>query len=357
MRSAARRQANEQHRQLDHTHIALPVSLRTPRKYCPRIASRSAARIGKIARFASARAEYRRNGRRSFLWAYAVAVTETHIILGPPFHRSWQGAAGYSIKGYAGGRVPFCVGRRLHFVGDENFLVVNAGQEYEFTTPAQSPLFNFTIFMSELEVADAWASIDRSEQSLLEDPITNDQTLPEFLVAPMPVKEHVKRIRSRLRLATLAGSLSTASKAGAVAQIIDEALSMQWAAMGQIRRVRASRPSTREEAVRRIRRAINFIESDPVRRLDLSLLANVSCMAKYHFLRRFKDVTGQTPHQFILRLRLDRAEKLLMDTNMSAAEIGRRCGFADPTSFSSAFRSTRGLPPLVWRGANAGSKS
>ena len=48
---------------------------------------------------------------------------------------------------------------RLHFVGDENFLVVNAGQEYEFSTPPESPLFNFTIFMSELEVADAWASI------------------------------------------------------------------------------------------------------------------------------------------------------------------------------------------------------
>jgi len=284
-------------------------------------------------------------------------MAETHIILGEPFHRRWQGAAGYSIKAYAGGRVPFCVGGRLHFVGDENFLVVNAGQEYEFSTPPECALFNFTIFMSELEVADAWASIRRSEESLLEDPVTNDQPLPEFLVAAMPVTEPVKQIRSQLRSATVAGSLSAVSKAGAVTQIIDETLWMQWEAMGQLRRVRAVRPSTREESVRRIRRAIDFIESDFARRLDLSLLAKVSCMAKYHFLRRFKDVTGETPHQFILRRRLAQAENLLMNTDMSAAEIGRRCGFADPTSFSSAFRSARGLPPLAWRSATAGSKA
>lgn len=284
-------------------------------------------------------------------------MAETHIILGPPFHRHWQGPAGYSIKGYAGGRVPFCVGGRLHFVDDENFLAVNAGQEYEFSTPPESQLFNFTIFMSELEVADAWASIRRSEESLLEDPATNDQPLPEFLVTPMPVTEPVKQARSRLRSGTLAGSLSAASKAGAVSEIIDVALWMQWEAMGQIRRVKAFRPSTREEAFRRIRRTIDFIESDLVRRLDLSLLAKVSCMAKYHFLRRFKDVTGETPHQFILRRRLARAEKLLVNTDLSAAEIGRRCGFADPTSFSSAFRTAHGLPPLAWRSASAGSKS
>jgi AraC family transcriptional regulator len=284
-------------------------------------------------------------------------VAETHIILGAPFHRRWQGAAGYSIKGYAGGRVPFCIGGRLHFVDDESFLVVNAGQEYEFTTPAESPLFNFTIFMSELEVADAWASIRRSEESLLEDPATNHQPLPEFLVAPMPVTEPVKEIRSRLRSAALTGSLSAASKAVAVSEIIDEALMAQWQTMGQIRRVGAARRSTREETVLRVRRAIDFIESDFVRRLDLSLLAKVSCMAKYHFLRRFKDVTGETPHQFILRRRLARAESLLMNTDLSAAEIGRRCGFADPTSFSSAFRSTRGMPPVAWRSASAGSKS
>lgn len=284
-------------------------------------------------------------------------MTESRIILGAPFHRRWQGAAGYSIKGYAGGRVPFCVEGRLHFVGDENFLVVNAGQEYEFSTPPDSPLFNFTIFMSELEVADAWASIRRSEQSLLEDPVTSDQPLPEFLVTTMLVTEPVKQIRSQLRSAALAGSHCAVSKAAAVSEIIDEALRAQWQAMRQVRRVRASRRSTREEAVRRVRRAIDFIESDLVRRLDLSLLANVSCMAKYHFLRRFKDVTGETPYQFILRRRLARAEELLMNSDVSAAEIGRRCGFADPTSFSSAFRSAHGLPPLAWRSAKIGSKS
>ena len=206
----------------------------------PPITSRSSGAHWKNCPFRrGARAEHRRNGRRTFLRAYALAVADTHIILGAPFHRRWQGAAGYSIKGYAGGRVPFCIGGRLHFVDDESFLVVNAGQEYEFTTPAESLLFNFTIFMSELEVADAWASIRRSEESLLEDPATNHQPLPEFLVAPMPVTEPVKEIRSRLRSAALTGSLSAASKAVAVSEIIDKALMAQWQAMGQDARIKS----------------------------------------------------------------------------------------------------------------------
>jgi AraC-like DNA-binding protein len=122
--------------------------------------------------------------------------------------------------------------------------------------------------------------------------------------------------------------------------------------MSHENRVQAFRHRTRAEAFRRIRRAIDFIEADISRRLDLAMLARVSCMAKYHFLRRFKNVTGETPHQFILRRRLARADELLLTTDLSAAEIGRRCGFADPSSFSNAFRSARGLPPLAWRAAN-----
>ena len=283
------------------------------------------------------------------------SMAETHVILGPPFHRHWRGAAGFSIKAYGGGRVPFYVGGRLHFVGDDSFLLVNAGQEYEFTTPAKSTLFNFTIFMSELEVADAWASIRSSEEAILDDPGTSHKPLPEFFVAPMTIAEPMKEIRSQLRSAALAGSLTKRPSARPHGNI-DGAMRAQWEAMGQLRRVKASRPSTREETVRRVRRAIDFIESDPVGRLDLSVLAKISCMAMYHFLRRFKDVTGETPHQFILRRRLARAEELLLNTGLSAAEIGRQCGFADPSSFSSAFRSARGVPPLAWRAANAGSR-
>ncbi len=271
------------------------------------------------------------------------------IILGPPFHRHWRGAAGFSIKAYGGGRVPFCVGRRLHFVDDDHYLVVNAAQEYEFSTPAQSSLFNFTIFLSAPEVADAWAAAHRREESLLEDPRTDDQPLPEFLVTPMSVTARLRAIRTELRAALLAGGLAPATKAAAAYETIAGAMSGQFQAMGQVRRVDAVRRTTREETVRRIRRAIEFIDADIARQLDLNVLAAVACMARYHFLRRFRDVTGETPHQFILRRRLARADELLVQTAWSAAEIGRACGFSEPSTFSSAFRAARGLPPLAWR--------
>jgi AraC-like DNA-binding protein len=278
-------------------------------------------------------------------------TAQSQIILGPPFHRHWSGAAGYSIKAYVGGRVPFIVERRLHVVDDAHYLIVNAGQDYEFRTPADSTLFNFTIFMSEAEVADAWASLRRSDESLLDDPDTADEAVPEFLAAPMRVSESMLRARSQLRTLAFEGLLSIECRAAAVSEIIGEALATQYAAVSQMRKVHAVRRSTQKEAVLRVRRAVDFIEADITRELDLSTLSKIACMAKHHFLRRFKDVIGQTPHQFILRRRLALAEELLLDTDLGAAEIGRLCGFADASAFSSAFRASRGLAPLIWRGA------
>jgi AraC-like DNA-binding protein len=274
---------------------------------------------------------------------------QSHIILGPPFHRHFCGVGGYSIKAYVGGRVLFRVERRLFAVDDDAYLLVNDGQEYEFRTPAESSLFNFTIFASKADVADGWSSLGRSELELLDDPHRRDAAAPEFFTTPLRATAELREIRGKLRELAIARALTPDALGAVTSELLTHALQAQWVANGQVRRVRAVRRSTREEAVRRVRRAIDAIDADVARQLDLDMLCAIACMAKHHFLRRFKSVTGETPHQYLLGRRMTRARELLLASDLSAAEIGRRCGFDKPSTFSSAFRGIHGLPPDEWR--------
>jgi len=274
---------------------------------------------------------------------------ETHILLGPPFHRHWRGAAGYSIKAYAGGDVLFRIGRQWCRIGDEALVLVNAGQEYEFQTPADSGLFNFTIFLSDADLEDCWASLGRSELALLDDPVTKGAGLPEFFVTPLRPSPAEQEIRRRLRELAESHTLGAAERTEATAELIALALRAQCHAQGQVRRVRATRQSTREEAVRRVRRAIDACEADISKSFSLEDMAAIACMEKHHFLRRFKSVTGETPYQFLLGRRFARARDLLLTSDIAVAEVAQRCGFADPATFSVAFSRRHGLPPRAWR--------
>jgi len=67
-----------------------------------------------------------------------------------------------------------------------------------------------------------------------------------------------------------------------------------------------------------------------------------------HFSRMFMS-TGQTPHSFILRRRVDRAKDLLRRPKLPLAEVALSCGFADQSHFTTSFRKATGRTPLRWR--------
>lgn len=72
-------------------------------------------------------------------------------------------------------------------------------------------------------------------------------------------------------------------------------------------------------------------------------------MSPYHFIRRFAAVFGDTPHQFRIRVRLERARVLLALGEGSVTEVGLAVGFDSPAGFSTAFRRRFGEPPSAFR--------
>ena len=76
-------------------------------------------------------------------------------------------------------------------------------------------------------------------------------------------------------------------------------------------------------------------------------------MSKYHFLRTFRRVTGLTPYQFILMLRMRRAAVRLATSADPVAHVAYDAGFGDLSTFNNRFRGLFGAPPTKFRASAA----
>jgi AraC-like DNA-binding protein len=104
-----------------------------------------------------------------------------------------------------------------------------------------------------------------------------------------------------------------------------------------------------------LRRAKDLIDRDFAEPLDVPALAREAHASRAHFIRSFKKAFGETPHQYILRRRVERAKELLRNTRLSVTEVSLDVGFRSLGSFSTAFRQLVGEPPSAyarrWRSA------
>jgi AraC family transcriptional regulator len=98
-----------------------------------------------------------------------------------------------------------------------------------------------------------------------------------------------------------------------------------------------------------MRRLNVFIEArldQPIRLKELSVIAKLSTA---YFSRAFKLTFRETPHAYIVRRRLERAETLMLTTDILLSEIAARCGFADQAHLCRLFRQQYAKSPAAWR--------
>jgi len=94
--------------------------------------------------------------------------------------------------------------------------------------------------------------------------------------------------------------------------------------------------------------ALALIESRCAEPLPLALLASVAGMSRYHFLRRFRDTVGMTPHAWQIDLRIRRA-RVLLEQGLPLADVAAQLGFADQSHFQRAFKRRVAATPAEYR--------
>lgn len=95
----------------------------------------------------------------------------------------------------------------------------------------------------------------------------------------------------------------------------------------------------------RINEVINFVEAHYGDRLLLGQLADVAHFSPFHFHRIFSAFTGETPHAYLTRIRLEKAIAMMERGGRSLTEVAFECGFASGSDFSRSFKQQYGFSP------------
>lgn len=94
-----------------------------------------------------------------------------------------------------------------------------------------------------------------------------------------------------------------------------------------------------------LRHVIEYIHDNLDQHLTLAELSPVAGMSPYHFARTFKQVTGVTPHQYVLNARVEQAKGLLLQGKLTIAEIASQVGFFDQSHLTRSFKRLVGVTP------------
>jgi AraC family transcriptional regulator len=103
----------------------------------------------------------------------------------------------------------------------------------------------------------------------------------------------------------------------------------------------------------KLRRVTDYIADNYAQDLRIDELAGVANMSAFHFVREFKRTTGTTPHQYLIKFRVDKAKLLLANEELPLIEVGLRTGFSHQSHFTRLFRRETGITPQSYRNQSA----
>ncbi|WP_145333723.1 helix-turn-helix domain-containing protein [Paenibacillus xylanexedens] len=98
-----------------------------------------------------------------------------------------------------------------------------------------------------------------------------------------------------------------------------------------------------------MQRVLEYIHSDFTSAIDIDSMATVAHQSRYHFMRSFKMLTGSTPYQYLLNLRVEEAVRCLRNTTESVTAISFALGFSHVSQFYRAFQRVKGVTPMQFR--------
>jgi transcriptional regulator GlxA family with amidase domain len=141
---------------------------------------------------------------------------------------------------------------------------------------------------------------------------------------------------------------------------LDRVLAMVERDFGVLARIRsemlrANRPAAQRGALRtavlseRIEASVLWIKSNHAGYVSISELARRASMSERNFLRRFKSEVGQTPREYLARVRLEDAQLLLVQTDLPVDKIARRCGLFNGDHLRKYFLKYLSISPVEYR--------
>ena len=274
----------------------------------------------------------------------------THILHERGFRHRWEGVGPLSIKCFFHGRALYDVGVGRYAVDDNSYLILNDGQRYSIDIDSENEIESFCIFFEHGLAESVQRSLNSRTSELLDQPDRSGGAT-NFFEKNYPHDEILSPALLRLRRQTSLTNRETAGLAEQLHGIMERLLLVHSGVRRQVESISAVRAASREELYRRLHRARDYASACFDEPITLSDMARVACLSTNHFLRTFKQAFHQTPHQYLTRLRLERAQGLLAQTDQPVTDVCFAVGFESLGSFSWLFRQRVGLAPEAYRKA------
>jgi transcriptional regulator GlxA family with amidase domain len=99
----------------------------------------------------------------------------------------------------------------------------------------------------------------------------------------------------------------------------------------------------------RLRRVVDFMTANLGRDIDVDELVTRCGLSRAQFFRAFRQTTGQTPHRYLVGLRLERAREMLETSGLAVAEVTRAVGMGSNAGFARLFQQRFGEQPARYR--------
>ena len=98
-----------------------------------------------------------------------------------------------------------------------------------------------------------------------------------------------------------------------------------------------------------LEKALYYIDENMAENFKIEKLAKEFGISKFYFIKRFKSSTNVTPHQFIIKKKLERSKNLLKEGSLSLTDITYMLNFSDQSHFSNSFKKMYGMTPREFR--------
>lgn len=225
------------------------------------------------------------------------------------------------------------------------FFLTNATQVYDLEIPAAAETFNIHFGEQFLE-------------EVLESCRFPMQLDPDWRCKDQPYYVYNRVYAQSPRLQALIQAIHDRKREGFIDPlwleeqlyyILCTILSISHKDFASIQQLPAMKSSSREEIFRRLSLAVDLIYAQFDRSLALEELARCAFFSKFHFLRLFKAAFGQSPHQFITQIRIQKAKEWLQHTDLPIHLIASHIGLENTSSFSRLFRQKTGYYPTPFR--------
>jgi AraC family transcriptional regulator len=234
-------------------------------------------------------------------------------------------------------------------INENAYVLTNNKAHYDLIIQNNFPteVFNIHFGTQFLKEASYW--FYQTQQGLLDNPFESNASLPTFSLKATWRNATFNQLAYQLQQLYQNKTSSSEIKETALLALFEHILLKEQSQARLIQSIKSSKKSTKEELVKRLYLAVDYIYAFYNQPINLDELAQISCLSKYHFLRSFKQVFGLAPYQFIQQIRFRQAIHLLENSRATLQEIADTIGLENASSLSRMFFRTSGAYPSAYR--------